>query len=142
MTYLLLRACFSHFDLCMLYIYVVPLLYTHHYFGGVDTLLTCMLGNSGIQPMCIVHSLLLCYIWVRRPNLWESRTLCIYCACFFVVHIYDVVGYFLYGVEDGADYTDTYTYYWWTGLAGSQHWRTYTYLMIVLFFSVSSLYSD
>ena len=42
------------------------------------------------------------YFGVRRPDLWESRTVGIYCAYSFIACTYVVVGYFLYGVMVGA----------------------------------------
>ena len=43
------------------------------------------------------------YFGVRRPGLWESRTVYIFCTCLFTVSAYDVVdGYFLIGVVVGA----------------------------------------
>ena len=81
-------------------------------------------------------------LWVRRPDLWESRTVCIYCARFLIVQTYDVDGYFLYEVVVDADYTDIYTYFWRKGLAGSRHWCTYTYLLFVSSLGAPYLYSD
>ena len=70
--------------------------------------------------------------WVRRPDLWESRTVCIYCARFLIVHTYDVEGYFLYEVVVDADYTDTYMYCWRLGLAGSSA-LAYLYVLVGCF---------
>ena len=38
------------------------------------------------------------------------------------------------------DYTDMYMYYWWLGLAGSRHWSTYMYCLLVSYHSAPRLY--
>ena len=87
--------------------------------------------------MYIVYSVslpLLCYIFggVRRPDLWESRTIYICCCMFITVHIYDVVGYVLFGDEDGVAYTDTYMYILEDGI-GRESALAYLYVHDVCF---------
>ena len=67
--------------------------------------------------MYIVHSVLFCYVLgtTSRPVGVAYHPVNIG-ACLSTVHTYDVVVYFLYGVEAGVTYTDTYTYLWRMGL--------------------------
>ena len=59
------------------------------------------LGNGDIRSIYLfLFQFLFIYVFgVRRPGLWESRTICVYCACLFTVSVYVVIdGYLLIGV--------------------------------------------
>ena len=83
--------------------------------------------------MYVVLSVLLCYMLGTTSRLMGVAYHFVYTgACLFIIHIGDVIGYFLYGDEDGVAYTDTYMYYWWKGMAGSLA-MAYLYVFVVCF---------
>ena len=51
---------------------------------------------------------------------------------FITVHIYDIVGYVLFGDEDGVAYTDTYMYILEDGI-GRESALAYLYVLVVGF---------
>ena len=135
MTYLLLRAFYSHFDLCMSYIYVVSLLYMHHYFERCGYAIYLLLGKSGIQLIYVVYSVPVCYIFGYDVPTCGSRVPFVYVgACLFIVHIYDALVTFctemmmvwlilificIFGGRD------------WPGV---RQWRIYMYLLVISYF--------
>ena len=81
------------YDIC---ICCLLLVHAPLFLRDADILITCdwVMVISGLY-ICFWFSFCLKYFGVRRPDLWESRTVCIFCACLSTVSIYDVDGYFL-----------------------------------------------
>ena len=79
--------------------------------------------------MYVVLSVLLCYMLGTTSRPVGVAYHFVYIgACLSSVLTYDAI-YFLYGVEDGVVYTDTYTYFWRMGLAGSSA-MAYLYVFV------------
>ena len=96
--------------------------FMHHYFGGVDTLITyswVMVVSS--LWYCIPYSLLFLYIILGTTSRFVGIAYHIVQLCMYGSFILFQLPFicFLYGVENGVEYTDTYMYYWWKGLARS-----------------------
>ena len=94
----------------------------HHYFWRCGYANYLLLSNGGIQPMYIVYSvslLFLCYILGTTSRFvgiaYHIVQLCMYGS--FILFLLPFI-YFLYGVEAGVLYTDTYMYLRRMGLAG------------------------
>ena len=140
-------ASFWHFAICMTLVYIVVYLFIHHYFGWRGYTNYQMLGNGDIRSLHMFLVLfLLLYFRVRRPGLWESRTVSLYCICVHVSLSF-LLWYcwlFLDGVMDGGYlYWYTYTYRLVVGI-GRESALEYLYVLIacLLPFGAPSLYSD
>ena len=143
LSYLLLRASFDHFDLCMTIVYIAPSLFMHYYFerrGYANYLLRVMVVSG---PYMLLVQFLFVYIFgVRRPDLWESRTVCrytvhvFYCSYLWCWRIFLDWSWLVWlillyiRIVGGWD---------WPGVG---IWRIYMYELIISSIGAPSLYSD
>ena len=116
------------YDICICCLFIVhaPL-----FLSDADILITCdwVMVISG-PYVSFSFSFYLFHFGVRRPGLWESRTIVYICVCLVTVssHITVVViGYLWMEFRLVRIILIYIRIDWWLGLAGSRHWSTYMY---------------
>ena len=100
-----------------------------------------LFGNGVIRSIYMLLTLFSFVIFwgtTSRPMgvAYHLYMLCLYLYCFYLWYWWTFLDWSLIVVA----YTDMYMYYWRLGLAGSRHWSTYMYCMLVSYHSAPRPY--